>query len=186
MPQIHTESGFKPSACCPSDVHRRERLNGPFPISPNVLWASAQLRDGGPGPWSDWVKVTNEDLARASETTLQPRQMQSLLELKQAVLNCRDKSAAPRLPRTALTCPWLTARSLLGDWLAGGGDTAPHREAAQRLSIPRVPTVPRQVRLRCRGPPPEKHDILDRNPLEWVSPLEHLRLFPRVPSGRQV
>ena len=91
---------------------------GPYPMSPrlpDVTWASAQLRDGGSGYKSDWPKVTNEDLPGASKTTLRPGQMQSLPELRQAVLNGGDKSAAPGLPRTPLTCPWLTAPYCLRD-----------------------------------------------------------------------
>lgn len=69
---------------------------GPLPTLPDFLGASAQLMDGGPGHQSgDGAKVTSEDQAGASETTLRPGQTQSVLGLKQAVLNCGDKSASP-------------------------------------------------------------------------------------------
>ena len=90
-----------------------------MPLLPDFLRASALPRGGGPGHQSDWAKVTSEDQAGASKTTLRPGQTQGMLELKQAVLNCRDKSASPGLPRTLLTCPW-PAACLEIDWLGEG------------------------------------------------------------------
>lgn len=156
MPQIHTEPGFEPSACSLLNVHLGERFLGPYgpirPILPDVLWASTQLRNGGPGHRSDWPKVTNEDLARASKTTLQLGQTQSAPELKQAVLNCGDKSAAPGLPRTPLTCPWLTAAWRLTGW--GRGHSSPVT-TAQQPSILLGPCSVRQVRASGAGRHPQ-------------------------------
>ena len=132
--------------------------HGPYPMSPglpDVPWASAQLRDGGPGYKSDWLKVTNEDLTGASETTLWPGQTQSLPELRQAVLNGGDKSAAPGLPRTPLTCPWLTARCCLEiDWL-GEGRSAP-LTVVQWPSISLGPHSARQGRASGTGRHPQR------------------------------
>ena len=160
MPQIHTEPGFKPGACSLFNVHLGERFLGPYrpirPILPDVLWASAQLKDGGPGHRSEWPKVTNEDLARASKTTLQPGQTQSEPELKQAVLNGGDKSAAPGLPRTPLTCPGLTARLTawrLTGW--GRGHSSPVT-TAQQPSTPLGPRSARQVRASGAGRHPQR------------------------------
>ena len=124
------------------------------PRLPDVPWASSQLRDGGPGYKSDWPRVTNEDLTGASETTLRPGQTQSLPELRQAVLNGGNKSAAPGLPRTPLTCPWLTARYCLEiDWL-GEGRSAP-LTAVQQPSISLGPRSARQGRASGTGRYPQ-------------------------------
>lgn len=120
----------------------------------HILCASAQLRDGGPGHRSDGAKVVSEDLTGARETTLRQGQRRTVLGLKQAVLSCGDKSAAPGLPRTPLPCPWLTAWRLTG-W--GRSGTAWRGQRLARLPTderlrPSTPPGPRQ----CPSLPPRQ------------------------------
>lgn len=92
MSQIHAEPGFAhPASASMKSTHRE--VEPAFPhVSP---WACAQLRDGGPGHQSDKATVASEGLTGDSETSLWPGQTHSVWELKQAVLNGGDKSAAP-------------------------------------------------------------------------------------------